>query len=153
MRRHHREAAAELAAEGEREALLERVDRQLAEFADVRVESLVPEPLREGTVEEFMAAHDAAMRARWEEARARGEVLRFVGSVDREGRASARLRAYPGAHPSAPIQLTDNIVRFRTRRYDRNPLIAQGPGAGPDVTAGGGFAELLRVASYLGAKL
>ena len=38
--------------------------------------------------------------------------------------------------------------------HDRdNPLIVQGPGAGPDVTAGGVFGDLLRLASYLGASL
>ena len=46
-----------------------------------------------------------------------------------------------------------NIVRFQTARYDKNPLIVQGPGAGPAVTAAGVFADLLRVCAYLGAKL
>ena len=34
-----------------------------------------------------------------------------------------------------------------------NPLIVQGPGAGPAVTAGGVFSDLLRLASYLGARI
>jgi aspartokinase/homoserine dehydrogenase 1 len=45
---------------------------------------------------------------------------------------------------------TDNLVRFETRRYTPNPLVVQGPGAGPEVTAGGVFADLLRLAAYLG---
>jgi aspartokinase/homoserine dehydrogenase 1 len=45
------------------------------------------------------------------------------------------------------------VVRFVTSRYDQNPLVVQGPGAGPAVTAGGVFADLLRVCSYLGAKI
>ena len=67
--------------------------------------------------------------------------------------SSVPLRSYPVEHPFARIQLTDNIVLFRTRRYHENPLIVQGPGAGPDVTAGGVFADLLRLAAYLGAPL
>jgi aspartokinase/homoserine dehydrogenase 1 len=59
----------------------------------------------------------------------------------------------PQSHPFANIALTDNIVRFQTARYDQNPLIVQGPGAGPAVPAGGGFGDLLRVCAYLGAKL
>src|SRR5690606_24968262 len=109
------------------------------ELSDVRVESLVPVELRAGTLEEFMGSlhhEDAAMEELRRRAEAKGEVLRFVGSVDQEGRASATLRAYPQDHPFARIQLTDNIVLFRTRRYHENPLIVQGPGAGPDVTAG-----------------
>ena len=48
------------------------------------------------------------------------------------------------------IEGSDNIVAFTTMRYHTQSLIVQGPGAGPDVTAGGVFADLLRLASYLG---
>ena len=48
-------------------------------------------------------------------------------------------------HAFANIALTDNVVRFATARYNKNPLIVQGPGAGPEVTAAGVFADLLRV--------
>lgn len=126
------------------------------ELGEVDVESLVPVGLRSGSLEEFMGSlhhEDEAMERRRREAAERGEVLRFVGSIDREGRASAKLRSYPEAHPFARIQLTDNIVLFRTRRYHENPLVVQGPGAGPDVTAGGVFADLLRLAAYLGAPI
>ena len=56
-------------------------------------------------------------------------------------------------HSFANSALTDNVVRFETDRYCDNPLIVQGPGAGPEVTAAGVFADLLRVCTYLGAKL
>jgi aspartokinase/homoserine dehydrogenase 1 len=120
----------------------------------VDVQSLVPETLRNGSVDEFLAAlpqHDAAMAALHREAAASGHVLRYVGSVDREGRASAALRTVPATHPFARIRLTDNIVLFHTRRYHENPLVVQGPGAGPDVTAAGVFGDLLRLAAHLGA--
>ena len=35
----------------------------------------------------------------------------------------------------------------------KGPLVIQGPGAGPEVTAGGVFGDLLRVCAYLGVKL
>jgi aspartokinase/homoserine dehydrogenase 1 len=79
--------------------------------------------------------------------------LRYVGRVGRDGKASVALASYPATHPFARIQLTDNIVLFRTSRYNENPLIVQGPGAGPEVTAAGVFSDLLRLASYLGASL
>jgi aspartokinase/homoserine dehydrogenase 1 len=44
-------------------------------------------------------------------------------------------------------------VSFTTRRYCDNPLVVQGPGAGPDVTAAGVFSDLLRLAAALGARL
>ena len=126
------------------------------ELADVKVESLVPEELRGASIEEFMERlprHDAMMRGRLESARARGKVLRYVGRLTAAGEASVGLTELPANHPFANIALTDNVVRFVTRRYCDNPLIVQGPGAGPEVTAGGVFADLLRLAAYLGARL
>jgi aspartokinase/homoserine dehydrogenase 1 len=126
------------------------------ELGDAQVESLVPGALADCGVEDFLARlheFDAPMLARLEAARARGHVLRYVGSVDVAGHAQVGVVELPASHPFANIALTDNIVRFQTARYDKNPLIVQGPGAGPAVTAAGVFADLLRVCAYLGAKL
>jgi len=115
---------------------------------DVAVESLVPDALTNGSVDAFMAglpAHDDAMTNILREAREAGQVLRFVGAVDHTGAASVRLGRYDDDHAFARIHRTDNIVQFRTERYNENPLIVQGPGAGPDVTAAGVFADLLRI--------
>ena len=126
------------------------------ELDDVQVESLVPEALKGCGVEEFLerlGEFDRPMLERLEQAQSADQVLRYVGSVDVSGRAEVGVVQLPKAHPFANIALTDNIVRFQTARYDQNPLIVQGPGAGPAVTAAGVFADLLRVCAYLGAKL
>jgi bifunctional aspartokinase / homoserine dehydrogenase 1 len=126
------------------------------EVAEVQVESLVPGALSNCGIDEFLdrlVEFDRPMLERLQAATARGQVLRYVGSVDAQGRAQVGLVELPTSHPFANIALTDNIVRFETARYDRNPLIVQGPGAGPAVTAAGVFADLLRVCAYLGAKL
>ena len=79
-----------------------------------------------------------------------GRVLRYVANVDvQNGAAEVRLASFNRDHPFANISLTDNIVQFETRRYSENPLIVRGPGAGPDVTAAGIFADLLRLSSML----
>ena len=49
--------------------------------------------------------------------------------------------------------MPDRAGADATARYNTNPLIVQGPGAGPEVTAAGVFADLLRVCSYIGAHL
>ena len=126
------------------------------ELADVRIEGLVPKSLEGCSVPEFMdrlVEFDATMAERYAQARARGEVLRYVGRIDAAGSATVGLIAVDARHPFANIALTDNIVRFATRRYCDNPLIVQGPGAGPEVTAGGVFGDVLRLAAYLGAHL
>ena len=84
----------------------------------------------------------------------RNHVLRYVAALDAASRhASVGLVELERSHPFANINLTDNIVQFVTSRYHQNPLVVQGPGAGPAVTAAGVFADLLRVCAYLGAKL
>jgi aspartokinase/homoserine dehydrogenase 1 len=126
------------------------------EMKDVQVESLVPSDLSGGSSEDFLAQlpkYDAAMQQRYEQARARGHVLRYVGRVSADGLATVGLVELEANHAFANIALTDNIVRFSTARYCNNPLIVQGPGAGPEVTAGGVFADLLRLATFLGARL
>nr|HYT76613.1 bifunctional aspartate kinase/homoserine dehydrogenase I [Vicinamibacterales bacterium] len=127
------------------------------ELADVELEGLVPESLRSATAEEFLARVpevDAAMRERFEAARARGKVLRYVGRLDAENRrATVGLVEVDRSHFLANMSLTDNVVSFTTSRYNRNPLVVRGPGAGPAVTAGGVFADLLRVCAYLGARM
>jgi aspartokinase/homoserine dehydrogenase 1 len=126
------------------------------ELKDVRVESLVPADLAAGSIEAFMGQlprHDEAIAARLAAARARGKVLRYTGRLTAAGEAAVGLQEFGADHVFANIALTDNVVRFATRRYRDNPLVIQGPGAGPEVTAGGVFADLLRLAAYLGARL
>jgi bifunctional aspartokinase / homoserine dehydrogenase 1 len=38
---------------------------------------------------------------------------------------------------------------FRTTRYDENPLVIQGPGAGASVTAAGVLSDLLKIAKWI----
>ena len=127
------------------------------EVSDVALEGLIPPQLAACAPEEFMERLpelDAPMLARLETARAGGRVLRYVAALDAAGgKASVGLVELERTHPFANINLTDNIVQFVTGRYSQNPLVVQGPGAGPAVTAGGVFADLLRVCAYLGAKL
>jgi homoserine dehydrogenase len=119
---------------------------------DVAVESLVPAALADVPLDQFMAHLDdldAPMAKRLAAAHAGHGVLRHVAGLDHDGRAQVGLQALPSAHSFAHTRLTDNIVQFRTHRYRDNPLLVQGPGAGPEVTAAGIFADLLRIAESL----
>lgn len=126
------------------------------EMADVKVDSLVPVDLAQGSIEQFLdglSAHDAGMQQRFAAASAAGKVLRYVGRITSNGEATVGLVELDRKHAFANIALTDNVVRFATARYNKNALIVQGPGAGPEVTAGGVFGDLLRLSAYLGAQL
>ena len=124
------------------------------EMDAVQVESMVPEDLRAATVEQYLETlnkHDATIAQVLNSARERGQVLRYVGTIDNNGNMSAQLRHYPREHPFANLTGSDNIVSFQTARYNAQPMIVRGPGAGPEVTAAGVFADVLRLASFLGA--
>jgi aspartokinase/homoserine dehydrogenase 1 len=126
------------------------------EMQDVQVESLIPPGLEDGTVDDFLAKlpqFDGAMKTRFDAAASRGKVLRYMGRLTADGKATVGVAELERTHAFANIALTDNVVRYATQRYNTNPLIVQGPGAGPEVTAAGVFADLLRVCSYLGAHL
>jgi aspartokinase/homoserine dehydrogenase 1 len=122
------------------------------ELADVEVESLAPKALETVSTDEFMerlAEFDAAMLQRLEAARSRGKVLRHVGSVTADGAAKVGLVELDANASLANTALTDNIVRYSTRRYSVNPLIVQGPGAGPLLAEDRSNSSHLRVFSKM----
>ena len=119
---------------------------------NIKVESLVPQPLRSGAFsKEFFkryAKYDEAMKRRLEAAQARGSVLRYVALLE-GSKASAGILEVPKNHMLASTKGSDNIIAFTTQRYSKTPLVVQGPGAGADVTAMGVFSDLLKLLHYL----
>ena len=108
------------------------------ERIDIEVESLVPEPLREIPRDEFLDRLDeldGAIAARRAAAAARGCVLRHLARFDAGGAARVRLCQVPASHPAAHLRGADNLFAFTTSRYRQRPLVIQGCGAGPEVTA------------------
>lgn len=101
-------------------------------------------------VQSLVAEDDQTIAALLKSARDAGEVVRYVGTIDSNGNLSAQMRRYPIGHAFASLTGSDNIVSFQTARYNTQPMIVRGPGAGPEVTAAGVFADLLRLASFLG---
>jgi aspartokinase/homoserine dehydrogenase 1 len=132
--------------------ILAREMGERVEIGDFPVQNLVPEALRDCSIEEFLERlpeYDAEIDSMYREAVAAGRQLRYVAGFEAEGKTSVGLEAVDDDHPFCNINLTDNIVQFKSERYAANPLVVQGPGAGPEVTAAGVFADLLRLANYL----
>ena len=107
---------------------------------------------------QHLHALDTPMQDRLNVARLSGRNLRYLarlGAIDENGnsRASVGVAMPEPGHASLYSRLTDNLIQFRTRRYADNPLVVQGPGAGPDVTAAGVFGDVLAIAQALGARL
>ena len=119
------------------------------EINDIALESLVPESARRLSLKDFLARleeYDPDWERRAKDARDAGRVLRYVASVTRR-RVEVGLQAVAASSPFASLNGTDNQVAFTTMRYQTNPLIITGPGAGPAVTAAGVLNDILGLAA------
>jgi aspartokinase/homoserine dehydrogenase 1 len=122
------------------------------EYADVECESLVPESCRgEMSPAEFLdrlSGIDDWYVEEMESAAREGMTIAFTGEL-KDGKAKVGLKRVPLQSPVAGLNGTENLVVFTTDRYLKTPLVVKGPGAGGEVTAGGVFADILRIAGYL----
>lgn len=75
-------------------------------------------------------------------AKSDGKVLRFIASMH-QGKAKISLQAVGQDNPFYSLQMSDNMIVFTTKRYNKRPLIVRGPGAGAEVTAGGVFSDII----------
>ena len=91
---------------------------------------------------ECLAHHNEAFQQRLEQATASHQVLRYVAMFDGQ-MAQAGLRSFDDTHPFYRLQGSNNMIILTTDRYNENPLIIEGPGAGADVTAAGVLADII----------
>jgi bifunctional aspartokinase / homoserine dehydrogenase 1 len=116
----------------------------------VEVEPLLPvdawESLELDAFWEVLPEADAAMAARIREVKERGNRLVYLAEISGDG-ARVGLREVDPSHPCYTLPAGDNLFAIHSRHYSTTPLVIQGPGAGPDVTAAGVFADILRAAA------
>ena len=119
------------------------------EAGDVQVESLLPdESWMSMNLDAFwkkLPDLDEEMATRSREAAASGEQLVYLASIT-DGHARVALEGVAPGHPCRAVEGTDNVFALTTDRYAESPLVLRGPGAGPDVTASGLLADILRAA-------
>lgn len=111
------------------------------EASDIEVESLYTPDLVDLTVPQFLEASnqlDAAMQQRVDEARANGQVLRYVAELSK-GRGSVGLKPIPANSPLANMK----YISFRTGFYNDEPLLIGGKGAGVEMTAAGVLGDMI----------
>ncbi|NCG19630.1 MAG: aspartate kinase [Rhodobacterales bacterium] len=113
---------------------------------DVVLTAMVPD-LDDG-LDAALAKHGPALGERVKAAAARNEVLRFVAEITEEA-VVVGLQEVPVNSAIGALNGPDNILVFRTRRYNTYPLVIQGPGAGAEVTAAGVLGDILKTARGL----
>lgn len=118
------------------------------EMEDIVNSSFMPASCMQGSVAEFyecMAKEEAHFKKLFDEAASQDCKLKFVATFD-QGKASVGLQHIPQEHNLYHLYGKDNIVLFYTSRYEDQPLVVKGAGAGADVTASGVFADIVRAA-------
>jgi homoserine dehydrogenase len=108
------------------------------ETADVDLQPFVPAD-----------ATDADVADQVERLRRRKEKLVYLARIAVDGdrvQASAGPVAVSVDHPAATLGGSSALVAFTTARYDRDPLVVRGSGAGGPVTASALIADVLRAA-------
>jgi len=121
------------------------------ETADVELEPFVPAAFlaasSAATLVRDLERLDVEVAARVQRLTARGEKLVYLARIDATG-ASAGPVAVPLDHPAATLGGSSALVAFTTARYDRDPLVVRGAGAGGAVTAAALIADVLKATSW-----
>lgn len=118
------------------------------DMSAVPSEPWFPPELAALSVEEFMQRLpdlDARFAHEVAQARAQNMALRYVATITPAG-ASVALKHLPIDHPLATLRGTDNLFALTTTRYETQPLVVRGPGAGVDVTAAGVLGDIVATA-------
>ncbi|WP_304297613.1 bifunctional aspartate kinase/homoserine dehydrogenase I [Capnocytophaga leadbetteri] len=124
------------------------------EFTDVKIQNLIPEHLREGSVEDFLQRLDEfnAPYQQIKEAQEPDHVLRYVGDLygdlasTNTVQLDVSLVSVPRNSALGQVKGADSIFEIYTESYGDNPIVIQGAGAGASVTARGVFGDILRLA-------
>lgn len=122
------------------------------ELEQVENQKFLPEEFfNVDTVDDFieqLKTYDSAMEEKRKQAEKDGKTLQYIASLA-EGKAEIALKAIGESHPFYQLTGNDNIIALTTRLYNETPMVIQGPGAGPEVTAAGVFTDILQVGTQI----
>ncbi|WP_103663896.1 bifunctional aspartate kinase/homoserine dehydrogenase I [Gracilimonas amylolytica] len=120
------------------------------ELDEIANNGFVPEKcMKTDSLEDFYASldeHEEVFQKLYKNAAAENKRLKYVATYE-NGKATTGLEAFSAEHPFYNLGGKDNIVLFYTNRYNEQPLVVKGAGAGAAVTASGIFADVMKIAS------
>lgn len=127
--------------------ILARICGCKVERDEVEVESLIPDELKHVDSITFLKklpVFDKTWKKRISAAMSNGEKLRYTGTFNGDG-IKIGVEAVDQASPTGRLTGTNNLITIKTSRYNQQPLIIQGPGAGKNVTAAGILSDILSI--------
>jgi aspartokinase/homoserine dehydrogenase 1 len=131
------------------------IARELGVFCEpdeIRLRPFIPKIFfRASSVKNFLAnlsGANAKLAAEIRNCRKEGKVLRYIVDISKKG-CAVGLKRVPADSPIGRLAGPDNILVFKTQRYNEHPLVIQGPGAGASVTAAGVLSDLLKIAKWI----
>jgi homoserine dehydrogenase len=126
------------------------------EFDEISIENLIPEDMRNLSLEEFTQALPKLdpVFQKLKDGLKPGYVLRYVGELKgdlqkNKGKLEVKLISIPSNSTLGQVQGSDSLIEIFMESYGTQPLIIQGAGAGARVTARGVFGDILRIAEKL----
>jgi aspartokinase/homoserine dehydrogenase 1 len=137
---------------GRKLLILGRETGMAMEADDVEVQPLLDPCLNQLELRSFwneLHSVDGEFARRQSAAAEAGRSLCYLATLE-QGRARVALQEIPADHPCAQVRPGDNLIAVHSERYTEMPLIVRGPGAGPEVTAAGVFADILRAVAETG---
>lgn len=130
--------------------ILIRESGYAVEIDDIQNESFLPQScIATESVYDFFEAlkkEESHFSQLLQQAQLQNSRLKYVAEFE-NGKAKVGLQFIPENHPFYHLEGKDNIVLFYTQRYNEQPLLIKGAGAGAEVTASGLFADIIRVAN------
>lgn len=120
------------------------------ELDEINNNGFVPDECMEtDSLDDFYTSldeHEEVFQQLYKKAAAENKRLKYVATYE-NGKAATGLEAFSAEHPFYNLGGKDNIVLFYTNRYNEQPLVVKGAGAGAAVTASGIFADVMKIAS------
>ncbi|WP_417362945.1 bifunctional aspartate kinase/homoserine dehydrogenase I [Galbibacter sp.] len=131
--------------------ILARESGNELDIEQIENEAFLPqESLNTTNVEDFyksLVEHKAHFDKIYNQASEKNCRLKYVAQFE-DGKAKVGLQEIPKDHPFYNLEGKDNIVLFFTQRYNEQPLLIKGAGAGAEVTASGIFADIIRIGNF-----
>ncbi|HEY4800787.1 MAG TPA: bifunctional aspartate kinase/homoserine dehydrogenase I, partial [Bacteroidia bacterium] len=130
--------------------ILAREMGRALEKENIRVEQILPDScIRANSIPEFyneLSRCESKFSELKMKAKKENKRIRYIATIDHQS-AGIEMKLVDSSHPFYDLSGSDNIISFTTNRYQTNPLVVKGPGAGAAVTAAGVFSDIVKVAS------